>query len=146
MPERVQLSRAKGWRMPPNTVKVDRSTPLGNPWAPGSPGTVRIRTLRGTWDVVRLPMALTLDGCVDRYRRWMRGEFTAPDGAIRMDHPLYDAVICDVPPAVAHLRGLNVACWCKLGDPCHADVLLELANRPICEPVAAEALFSKGEG
>lgn len=26
------------------------------------------------------------------------------------------------------LRGKNLACWCKLGEPCHADVLLELAN------------------
>lgn len=26
------------------------------------------------------------------------------------------------------LAGKNLACWCKLGDPCHADVLLELAN------------------
>lgn len=31
-PRRIQLSRAKGWRMPPNTVKVDRSTKWGNPW------------------------------------------------------------------------------------------------------------------
>lgn len=27
------------------------------------------------------------------------------------------------------LRGKNLACWCKAGDPCHADVLLELANK-----------------
>jgi hypothetical protein len=26
------------------------------------------------------------------------------------------------------LRGRNLACWCALGSPCHADVLLELAN------------------
>lgn len=26
------------------------------------------------------------------------------------------------------LRGKNLACWCPLGDPCHADVLLKLAN------------------
>ena len=26
------------------------------------------------------------------------------------------------------LRGKNLACWCKPGAPCHADVLLELAN------------------
>ncbi len=26
------------------------------------------------------------------------------------------------------LRGKNLACWCKLGTPCHADVLLRLAN------------------
>jgi hypothetical protein len=26
------------------------------------------------------------------------------------------------------LRGKDLACWCRLGQPCHADVLLELAN------------------
>ncbi len=26
------------------------------------------------------------------------------------------------------LRGKNLACWCKPGAPCHADVLLKLAN------------------
>lgn len=26
------------------------------------------------------------------------------------------------------LRGKNLACWCAPGAPCHADVLLELAN------------------
>ena len=29
-PVRVQLSRKKGWRMPPNTVKVSRPSPYGN--------------------------------------------------------------------------------------------------------------------
>jgi hypothetical protein len=28
------------------------------------------------------------------------------------------------------LRGKNLACWCREGEPCHADVLLELANAP----------------
>lgn len=27
------------------------------------------------------------------------------------------------------LRGKDLACWCKIGQPCHADVLLDLANR-----------------
>lgn len=26
------------------------------------------------------------------------------------------------------LRGKDLMCWCRLGRPCHADVLLELAN------------------
>jgi hypothetical protein len=26
------------------------------------------------------------------------------------------------------LAGHDLACWCPLGQPCHADVLLELAN------------------
>lgn len=28
------------------------------------------------------------------------------------------------------LRGKNLACWCRLDQPCHADVLLELVNAP----------------
>jgi len=30
---------------------------------------------------------------------------------------------------IGELRGKNLACWCRLGQPCHADVLLEIANR-----------------
>jgi len=30
---------------------------------------------------------------------------------------------------LVELRGKDLACWCKPGNPCHADVLLELANR-----------------
>lgn len=28
------------------------------------------------------------------------------------------------------LRGKDLACWCPLDQPCHADVLLEIANQP----------------
>lgn len=31
--------------------------------------------------------------------------------------------------ALSDLRGKNLACWCAPGMPCHADVLLELANK-----------------
>lgn len=31
------------------------------------------------------------------------------------------------------LRGKDLACWCRLDEPCHADVLLDLANAPTCE-------------
>jgi len=30
---------------------------------------------------------------------------------------------------LAELRGKDLACWCKIGEPCHADILLELANQ-----------------
>lgn len=26
------------------------------------------------------------------------------------------------------LRGKNLACWCKLNETCHADILLKIAN------------------
>lgn len=29
---------------------------------------------------------------------------------------------------LAELRGKDLACWCALDQPCHADVLLEWAN------------------
>ncbi len=32
----------------------------------------------------------------------------------------------------AELRGRNLACWCALDVPCHADVLLRIANS--CQP------------
>jgi hypothetical protein len=32
MPARIQLKRTRGWRMPPDTVKVDRTTRFGNPF------------------------------------------------------------------------------------------------------------------
>jgi hypothetical protein len=32
-----------------------------------------------------------------------------------------------------HLRGKDLGCWCELGAPCHADVLLEIANAPTRE-------------
>ena len=38
---------------------------------------------------------------------------------------------------IEELRGKNLACWCALDAPCHATVLLEIANRPTCEAVDA---------
>lgn len=32
---------------------------------------------------------------------------------------------------LSELRGKNLACWCRLDQPCHADVLLEKANTDI---------------
>ena len=31
--------------------------------------------------------------------------------------------------ALKELKGKNLACWCLLDQPCHADVLLEIANK-----------------
>lgn len=123
-PLRVQLSRAKGWKMPPNTVKVDRGTAYGNPWFVGA-GRVKLQC----GDIVSIGPTLTADGAVDRYRRWLGGELGS--GIAEMvRHPLFDMVLCPGhPPDISPLRGKNLACWCRMGAPCHADVLLDLANR-----------------
>jgi len=105
-PRRIQRSRAKGWRMPEGAVCVDRSTPWGNPFIVGQDGTAA--------------------ECVRLYRILLAGKI---------------CISCNAPPnaqqaardhVIDHwrtLRGRDLACWCRAGQPCHADVLLEIANR-----------------
>jgi hypothetical protein len=37
--------------------------------------------------------------------------------------------VCALQPTLKKLRGHDLACWCPLDQPCHADVLLRIANR-----------------
>lgn len=107
-PHRVQLKCTKGWCMPPNTVKVDHSTMWGNPWHIGESGisdaAAAVRRFRAA--VVGFES---------------NGSFCKPQA-----HP--DSHIGKIINSAATLAGKNLACWCPLDQPCHADVLLELAN------------------
>lgn len=46
--------------------------------------------------------------------------------------PVHPAIryACEIAPLldVSELRGKDLACWCRLDEECHADVLLALAN------------------
>ena len=47
---------------------------------------------------------------------------------------MYRKMLANLPPEelsalLAPLKGRDLACWCPQDEPCHADVLLELANR-----------------
>jgi hypothetical protein len=108
-PVRIQLSRRKGWRMPENTVSVARPGKWGNRW------TVADYRAAG----FRPSDRDAAETCVWAFRAWMLGEKHWAHGC---NEP--------PPPDPAVLRGKNLACWCPLDQPCHADVLLELANRP----------------
>lgn len=105
MTERIQLSRTKGWRMPPNTVKVDRSTRWGNPFNATQSYIAHRHGL-----LVPLHERPSLGRCLDLFSAYAFG--------ITLVHREW----------LTPLRGKNLACWCKLGEPCHADVLLRLAN------------------
>jgi hypothetical protein len=49
-PKRIQLSREKGWRLPDNAVKVDRSTQWGNPYRIGERMSMPMARHWG-WDI-----------------------------------------------------------------------------------------------
>jgi hypothetical protein len=103
-PQRIQLRRIKGWRIPPNTIKVDRSGDWGNPFEEDVHGTQ--------------------EECVKLFAAMLRGEF-ASGGVTVAEQQAYHTM--------AHrdrdqITGKNLGCWCKPGTPCHADVLLEFAN------------------
>ena len=109
-PRRIQLSRAKGWRMPANTVKVSRPGIYGNPFVIGAPAPAAYG---------RFHSGVVEDAAqaVNLYRRALTFELSRPTPAGERAIDL-----------VADLRGKNLACWCALDQPCHADVLLEIAN------------------
>lgn len=130
MPQRIQRKRTKGWRMPADTIYVGRPTIFGNPFRVFGENEYvycdasHIRTVLTPWivydhqqDIHRHPA--TSDMVVELYRAWVTGEI-APG----------HVVPCAADEAAIHrLRGKNLACFCPLGKSCHADVLLELANR-----------------
>lgn len=100
-PRRIQLSRKKGWRLPPNTLNVARPSRYGNPHRIGFCPVCGVTHTR--------------DEAVE--------EFEAELSQLSANH-------------FEVMRGKNLACWCKLNERCHADVLLRLANGPDQRPGA----------
>lgn len=108
MPERVQLRRTKGWRMPPNTVKVDRAGQWGNPFRIGHPVDNEYSSRIWGMRFPTNPIAKDAADAVELFRATIAAENAREIRRL--------------------LRGKNLACWCAPGQPCHADALLEIAN------------------
>lgn len=114
LPIRIQRSRTQGWRMPVRAVYVGRPSRWGNPF--------RVVLREGErWIVVDEH---------DRWMDWYNSEAVAKDLAIirfatALHYGLLRVTLTDVR---RELRGKTLACWCPVGSPCHADVLLEIAN------------------
>jgi hypothetical protein len=97
--------------MPENAVRVDRSTRWGNPFIVGEDGT--------------------RPECVELYKALLAGLL-----CLNCRAPLarQEATLAYVRQHIDQLRGHDLACWCPPGQPCHADMLLELANAPGKQP------------
>jgi hypothetical protein len=120
MPKRIQRKRTKGWRMPPNTVSVTRPGKFGNPakigeyFMIGDPG--------GHSGPFRMSYCVTSAKYADSRYTFI----DSPATAVAMFRKL--APICCTKALLDELRGKDVACFCRLEQPCHGDIWLELAN------------------
>lgn len=102
-PTRVQLSRKRGWRMPPDTIKIDRSTQWGNPFKVGEAAThpASLESIE-----VR-----SKEAAIELFELYLKTAGSHVAVAARRE-----------------LKGKNLACWCQAGQRCHGDVLLKVAN------------------
>ena len=112
-PKRIQRKRTKGYRLPPDAIYVGRPGRFGNAHRIGDDYLF----VDEMW--VRSPHD--------------RGDRTIDNRADLVKAYRQDVGLCEPQEIaewiVAPLRGHDLACWCPLDQPCHADVLLELANR-----------------
>lgn len=90
--------------MPENTICVDRTTKWGNPFVVSATMT-RVEAVR--------------------LFRAMLGGYVCVSAVIK---PGVQEAYQDRLSQIGELRGNNLACWCRLDQECHADILLELAN------------------
>lgn len=129
-PVRLRLSRARGFSLQEHSratngleaVKVTRPGPFGNPFT--------IQQAAEVFDCRRVSAHFH---AVDWFRQWLN----ASDDAFE-DMREYCGMKSDRDELfrrLPELRGKNLACFCDLGLACHAEVLLEIANRPTCEEV-----------
>jgi len=118
-PQRIQRRRTKGYDMQAESralngrecVSVCRPGPWGNPF----------KLKRVT--VADLSPAQAVQMFRDRLA--LAIEHEASPGSVA--HPGYDFI--RIAQHLEELRGKNMACFCPLGQPCHADILLEFANQ-----------------
>ncbi len=134
MPQRIQRSRAKGWRMPEGAIYVGRPTRWGNPWRIGSN---MFDQTNNQWRKV-----LTRADAVQAFRQSCDYDPNAvwhhridEEGNSLTAWGGYDDDIHINRRSIKRfLAGHDLVCWCPLVDrdgnhvPCHADVLLEFAN------------------
>lgn len=104
MPVRIQRKRSRGWKFPEGAVYVGRPTQWGNPYVVGRKNNPRGEAPKNQVEAVE----------------WFRETMVK----VLAYQP-------NAREALEKLRGKDLVCWCALGKgtPCHADVLLELANK-----------------
>lgn len=128
-PVRIQRKRTKGWKMPEGAVYVGRPTVFGNPFKATDACCAFAAVATGGRGNVSRDRA---HGAVALYVRWINGgEIECPLTAMMANRQFKERGAPKPPslPEIDALRGKSLACFCPLDQPCHADFLLEIANR-----------------
>lgn len=103
---------------------VGRPTKWGNPWH-----VVPVRDHRFPWGDAADVVHKVTGSSVGRFERYTRTRATgAPYWAMRAYQR--DLTAEQIGDARRELAGRDLVCWCRVDQPCHADVLLRLANEP----------------
>lgn len=122
-PIRVQRKRTKGWKMPENTVSVCRPGKWGNPLKlVGDMIYINAswrRKILSPWVYFQQG---TVEDVVNYYRLLLVGEWLGENE----DMKYWNIELHKLPRH--ELKGKNLACFCRLDQVCHADILLSLAN------------------
>jgi hypothetical protein len=113
--------------MPPNTVYVGRPSQFGNRFVVGA----RRHGFNGS-EAETLSHYSDYRKNVDLWDNWPLVDAATAVRAFR-EMQCHETFL---DRARKDLRGKNLACWCPLDRPCHADVLLELANQEHPAPPA----------
>lgn len=126
MPRRIQLRRAKGWRLAdesPNAVIVSRPGKWGNPISLAE--TAAHYPSLDDFQVARLAVR-DFKVLAQRGRLWFPNwlHLDGHRGPVEWTYPA-------VAEIRAELAGRDLACWCPPDHPCHADVLLHIANEEV---------------
>lgn len=115
-PKRIQLSRKKGFslQLTSYTINGREAVNCARPSKWGNPHRVNQLSDNPQLDMMDAQhgVCFTNEAAVNRFKRHVK---------------------VGLPPFTrkqirAELRGKNLACWCKPGQPCHCDILLKIAN------------------
>jgi hypothetical protein len=118
-PPRIQRRRTAGWRAPTGATYVGRGTRFGNPWVISHhgdhwtlnwSGNARYEPANGAYSVRCAYETTARDLAIRYYREHLAAHPGLAQTARQM------------------LAGRTLMCWCRLDQPCHADVLLQIAN------------------
>ena len=111
MPIRHQRKRTKGWRKPEGAIIVDRTSKWGNPY------TVEA----AKHNSVSSPH----QHAVDAFENWLKGNYCKlACNDINKLKTLRKTILTNI----HQLKGKDLVCFCPLDKPCHADVLIRMAN------------------